>query len=277
MSYDYYQDFSDEIHTKLDEIFTRIEAGVKEVWVAWDNSIAAKGLDSNWGWLAPGPKLAYEHFKSRLEENIKKLWDDFKQFCEDLWAKVDEMAGSPFALMSMNAAYIKAASRIRDEKTVISDLSSEVGKHWSGVAFTSYNHVALDEQMAAIAGVDDGISKAAEACAEGAKQLRSIWRDVIDALLDVLDTIFDAIKDGTDAGQWVTFDAGPAIKVVGKALTSAIRLWNKLDTYFDDNATVNLAMWRQLNAGLEGLDAANRWPSISSRDNFGRQEGWGQN
>jgi hypothetical protein len=81
-----------------------------------------------------------------------------------------------------------------------------------------------------------------------------------------------------DAGQWVTFDAGPAIKVIGKIVTEAIRLWNDLDRYFDANVTVKLSMWRELNSGLDGLDANNSWPSVSSRDadDMANQGNWGQ-
>jgi hypothetical protein len=167
--------------------------------------------------------------------------------------------------MEMNDAYLRAAAKLRDEKTVISDLTSEVSKHWEGEAWVAYQHVAA-EQLAAINGVDKGLVRAATACAEGAQQIRSIWRDMIDAILDVVDTILDAIKDGTDAGQWVTFDAGPAIKVIGKIVTKALGLWNDLDRYFDTNVTVKLSMWRELNSGLDGLDANNEWPSVSGRD-----------
>jgi hypothetical protein len=101
---------------------------------------------------------------------------------------------------------------------------------------------------------------------------------MIEAILGVVDSILDCIKDGTDAGQWVTFDAGPAIKVIGKIVTEAIRLWNDLDRYFDDNTTVKLSMWRELNSGLDGLDANNSWPEISSRDSSDMDDkgGWTQ-
>lgn len=278
MTYDHYSEFTDDVDLDLQDIFDKIEEGVKYVWEKWDDTIAAKGLDSNWGWISPGAKLAYEHFKGKLEDEVKKLWDDFEKFCEDLWEKVEELAGDPFRLMEMNGDYLKAASRLRDEKTVIRDLTTEVSKHWSGDAYDSYVHVAKEEQLFAIQGVDAALVKAATACAEGAQQVRAIWRDLIDALLSAADTIFDGIKDGTDAGQWVTFDAGPAIKIIGKCLTEAIRLWNNLDRYFDTNATVKKSMWTDLNNGVDGLDANNEWPKISGRDksDMGNKGDWGQ-
>lgn len=272
--YDYYSEYSDDVGQKIDDLTDRIEEGVQSVLDTFNDTIGSSG----WMWfVSPAVKIAYEVAKDNLEEEIQRLWDEFEQAVDEMWAKVEEMTGNPWNLMDMNAAYLNAAGKIRDEKTVINDLTTEVSQHWQGTAYTSYLHVA-QEQLAAINGVDLGLVRAGTACAEGAQQIRSIWRDMIEAILGVVDSILDAIKDGTDAGQWVTFDAGPAIKVVGKIVTEAIRLWNDLDRYFDTNVTVKLSMWRDLNSGLNGLDANNDWPSVSSRDSedMANQGNWGQ-
>lgn len=271
--YDYYSQYSDDVGKQIDSLTDRIEEGVQQVLDTFNDTIGSKG----WMWfVSPAVKIAYEVAKDNLEDEIQRLWDEFEKAVDDMWSKVEEMTGNPWNLMDMNAAYLEAAGRIRDEKTVINDLTTEVSQHWQGLAYTSYLHVA-QEQMAAINGVDKGLVRAATACAEGAQQIRSIWRDMIEAILGAVDTVLDAIKDGTDAGQWVTFDAGPAIKVIGKIVTEAIRLWNDLDRYFDTNVTVKLSMWRELNSGLDGLDANNDWPSVSSRDvdDMANQGNWG--
>lgn len=272
--YDYFSQYSDDVERQVQVLSDKIEEGVQSVVDTFNDTIGSK----DWMWfVSPAVKVAYEIAKGNLEDEIQRLWDEFSRACEDMWAKVEEMTGNPWNLMDMNAAYLRAAGRIRDEKTVVNDLTSEVSKHWQGVAYTAYTHVAA-EQLAAINGVDKGLVRAATACAEGAQQIRSIWRDMIEAILGVVDSILDAIKDGTDAGQWVTFDAGPAIKVIGKIVVEAIRLWNDLDRYFDANATVELSMWRELNSGLDGLDATNAWPSVSSRDasDMDDKGNWGQ-
>ncbi|MFC7503909.1 WXG100 family type VII secretion target [Nocardioides sp. CPCC 206347] len=264
--YDYYSDYTDDTELKLEDIQKKIEEGVQKVIDTWNDSIIAKGLDSRWAWVvSPGLKAAYEWAKGNLEDEIEKLWDDFEKFCEDLWDTVSDITGDPWVLMQMNQAYITAAGRIRDEKRVVNDITARLANSWSGDAFTSYDAV-VKEQVAAINGVDLGLKSAATACAEGALQIRKTWRDCIDVLLDVVDTVLDGIKDGTDAGQWVTFDAGPAIKVIGKALTATIGYANTLEGYFDENVTVKLSMWTTLNSGLDGLDANNDWPTISGRE-----------
>ncbi|HWI42675.1 MAG TPA: hypothetical protein VNS81_03595 [Nocardioides sp.] len=264
--YDHYFEYTNATTTNLDTISKKIDEGIDYVMKVWDDTIAAKGLDSGWGWLiSPGLKAAYEWAKDNLEDELQKLVDEFEDFCEDLWDKINDLTGDPFMLMEMNQAYIKAASRIRDEKTIIDDIGYVLTESWEGDAFSSYSRV-VTQQLQAISAVDSGLKDAATACAEGALQIRSIWRDCIDALLGVANTILDAIKDGTDAGQWVTFDAGPAIKVVGKCLTATIGFANQLERYFDENVTVKSSMWSTLNSGLDGLDANNQWPQLNSRE-----------
>jgi hypothetical protein len=260
--YNHYPEFSDDVETQLDDVKKKIEEGVQQVIDTFNDTIGSKG----WMWfVSPAVKIAYELAKDNLEDEIQRLWDEFERIVDDTWEKVVDLTGDPWELMEMNAAYMRAAGRIRDEKTVIGDLTSEVRKNWDGDAYWAYFNVT-GEQTKAVAGVDGGLVRAATACAEGAQQIRSIWRDMIDALIGVVNSILDAIKDGTDAGQWVTFDAGPAIKVIGKIITEALSLWNQLDRYFDENTTVKASMWRELNSGLDGLDANNDWPAISGRD-----------
>ena len=260
--YDYYWEYSDDVDAKIQEISDKVQEGVEYILGKWEDTIGSQ----DWMWfVSPGVKIAYEIAKGNLEDEIQRLWDGFTDACEDMWDKVDDMTGNPWLLMDMNAAYLEAAGRVRDEKIVIGRLTNEVAKHWEGEAFTAYNRVCL-EQTGAINAVDKGLVRAATACAEGANQIRSIWRDMIDAILGVVNSVLDAIKDGTDAGQWVTFDAGPAIKVIGKIVTEALSLWNQLDRYFDENVTVKVSMWREMNSGLDGLDANNDWPAIAGRD-----------
>lgn len=260
--YDYYHQYSEDVEARLEEVRDKIAEGVAGVVDTFNDAIGSKG----WMWLvSPAVKIAFEMARDRIEHEIERLWEEFTRACDDMWDKVEEMTGNPWTLMEMNQSYLQAAGRLRDEKVVIGDLTSEVSKHWSGVAQAAYSHAA-GRQVQALDAVDSGLVAAATACAEGALQIRSIWRDMVDAVLEAVNTVLDAIKDGTDAGQWVTFDAGPAIKVVGKIAVTALQLWNDLDRYFDENATVQLSMWRNLNGGLDGLDANNDWPGLGSRD-----------
>ncbi len=272
MTYDVYDEFTTDTQTKLEELQGKIQEGVDNIWDKWNDSIGSKGY--MW-FISPAAKIAFHFAEKHLKENIEKLWDEFESFVDTVWEKVEEMAGSPFELMRMNKDYIDAAGLLRDEKTVIENLTFSVGKSWSGDAYDSYKHAA-ERQTLAIAAVDAGLTSAATACAQGAQQLRNIWRDVIDALLDGVRYILDAIKNATDAGQWVTFDFGPAVKVIGDCLVRVIQLWSDLDKYFDENATVNTDLWRQLNSGLDGLNANNEWPAIAGVDagSMGRPGDW---
>ncbi|MXG89498.1 hypothetical protein [Nocardioides flavescens] len=261
MTYDHYADFTPDVESRLNEFADKIEQGLSDVIRQWNDSTAG----SPWLWLSPGLAAAAQWALQKLEEACQAIWDEFEDFVDDVWEKVDDWTGDPWELMEMNAAYITAAGGIRDEKIVIDRILREVGKSWSGEAFTSFQGVA-GEQKNSISGIDGGLTKAASACAEAANEIRSSWRDVIDALLQYAGSIIDAIKEGTNAGQWVSLEIGPAVKVIGDAVVRILDLWNTLDAYFDTNATVHTDMWRSLNSGLDGLDANNAWPALSSLD-----------
>jgi hypothetical protein len=121
--YDYYYEYSDDVGKQIEEISKKIEEGVNTVIDTFNDTIGSKG----WMWfVSPGVKIAYEIATATREHDNTRLWDEFSRACEDMWEKVEEMTGNPWTLMEMNAAYLAAASRIRDEKTVIDDLTTEV-------------------------------------------------------------------------------------------------------------------------------------------------------
>jgi uncharacterized protein YukE len=257
MEYSHYTDFTLDVEKELENFAKKIDEGLDWVAKQWENSI----MDSNWGWLSPGLKAAYELAKNKCEDTMQELVDTFQEKAAEIWDEVDNVTGDPWELMAMNQSYIDAAGALRDEKTVINRLKTTVSAHWEGDAFNAYSNL-LDEQLQAIGGVDAGITKAATACAEGAKQINDIWVDIVDAVLDYASKIVDAIKEGTNAGQWVTLDLGPALKVILDAVIAVAKLATTLERYWAENATVKTDMWRQLNSGLDGLDANNNWPRV---------------
>jgi hypothetical protein len=255
--YAHHPDFRAAVETEMETFAEKIDEGLQWVSEQWEKCV----MDSNWGWLSPGLKGAYELAKNKCEDKMNELVQDFEEKAKEIWEKVDDVTGDPLELMAMNEAYISAAGALRDEKIVIGRLQSSVASHWSGDAFDAYSNM-ITEQTNAIAGIDAGISQAATACAEGAQQINDIWNDIVAAILDYASKVVDAIKEGTDAGQWVTLDLGPALKVVLDAVIAVAKLALTLEKYWAENATVKTDMWRQLNSGLDGLDANNDWPRI---------------
>lgn len=260
--YDHYWEFNQDLGTQVEVIQKKIKQGLDQV-VGMFNE--APGLSSNWAWLAsPAGKAGYELLKAHFNGQIDQVWEEFKKVCDDLWKRAEQMTGDPWTLMSLNRAYHQAAGRLRDEPMVITTLYDEVKLDWEGDAFVVYEQVG-NKQKEAFKGIagGEGLVEAAHLCADGAHQLRSAWRDIVDELINVAKLILEAIKEGTDAGQWVTFDAGPAIKVIGQIAATVVAAWNRLDRYFDYASTQSMSRWRKLNSGVPGLDAANKWPEVS--------------
>lgn len=256
-----YVDFQDEVQAMLETVRDKIQEGIDWVADQWDGSI----LDSWLKYTSPAVYAAGKYALSKLEDAFDALWDAFEEAVPKVWEQVRTLFATPWGLMALSEAYSEAAGQLRDEEIAVDRLTRHLQKGWSGDAWTAYNGVAT-EQKKAILAVNTGLTAASTACAAGAKQIRETWSAVIDTILKLAGQVVSAIKDATDAGQWVTLDAGPAIKVIGMISIEILSLANKLAGFWADNQTVNLAVWTGLNDGLVGLRSGNTWPDIDSYD-----------
>jgi uncharacterized protein YukE len=261
-----YEEFRTSVEQNLEEIRRRLQAALQEVADKFNDCVA----NSPWKWLL-GPlgggaiELYVKHAAEALEAAFQRMWDEFAKFVSKVWDQVKRLAGDPPTLMQLEADYQKAAGRIRDESLVIDRILRDVASSWSGLAYNAFSGVA-GEQKNAIAGIDGGLTAAAQACANGADQILHSWIDVAQALLDYVGDLVDAIEEGTDAGKVITLDVGPAVKVLGDIVVRILKLVTTLETYMSDNATINTDMWRKLNNGLPGLNANNDWPTLANMD-----------
>lgn len=266
-----YVDFQDDVERMLEEIEAKIAEGIGWVADQWDGSI----LDSWLKYTSPAVYAAGKYAVSRLEDAFDAIWDAFEEALPRVWEQVRRLFATPWGLMALSEAYSEAAGQLRDEEIAVDRLTRHVQKGWSGDAWTAYNGVAI-EQKKAILAVNTGLTAAATACAAGAKQIKDTWVAAIETMLRLAGQVVSAIKDATDAGQWVTLDAGPAIKVIGMVAIEIAALATKLTSFWMDNNTVNLAVWTGLNDGLVGLRSGNTWPDIDSYDldDVRDQGGW---
>ena len=241
-----YVDFMDDVEKYLGEVEDKIQEGVDWVWEQWDNSI----LNKYGKWVGLGAYLLIKHARDNLEDAIQSIWDKFEEVCEGVWEKVKELFATPWGLMDLSERYSSAAGLLRGEATLIERIKRHIGKGWSGDAFDAYGGMT-DEQKNALDGLAGGLSTASTACAESANQIWDIWIALLDYVLDQLNTVLGKIKDATDAGQWVTLEAGVVTSLVGELLVNVGRLLTKLAGFWADNQTVNFAVWNGLNNGSD--------------------------
>lgn len=265
-----YVHFTDDVEEWLGKVEDKIEEGIDWVWEQWDNSVVNK-----YGkWVSPALWLAINHAKGNLEDAIEDIWEKFKEVCEGVWEEVRSLFATPWGLMDLSERYSSAAGILRGEATLIDRIKRHIQKGWSGDAFTAYGGMT-DEQKNALNGLAAGLSTASTACATGAKQIWDIWIALLNYVLDQLNTVLGKIKDATDAGQWVTLDAGVVTSLIGQLLVNVGKLVTKLLSFWADNQTVNLAVWNGLNDGkdLTGVTVSGSgdqrdidWPGLSPAD-----------
>lgn len=265
-----YVHFTDDVEEWLGKVEDKIEEGIDWVWEQWDNSVVNK-----YGrWVSPALWIAINHAKGNLEDAIDDIWEKFKEVCEGVWEEVRSLFATPWGLMDLSERYSSAAGILRGEATLIDRIKRHIQKGWAGDAFTSYSGMT-DEQKNALNGLATGLSTASSACATGAKQIWDIWIALLNYVLDQLNTVLGKIKDATDAGQWVTLDAGVVTSLIGQLLVNVGKLVTKLLSFWADNQTVNLAVWNGLNDGrdLSGVTVSGSgdqrdidWPGLSPAD-----------
>lgn len=265
-----YVHFNDDVEEYLDKVEEKIREGVDWVWDQWDNSIVNK-----YGrFVSPVAWWAINNAKDNLEDAIDSIWDEFEEVCEGVWEKVRELFATPWGLMDLSERYSSAAGILRGEATLIDRIKRHIQKGWSGDAFTAYGGMT-DEQKFALNGIATGLSTASSACATSAQQIWDVWIAVMNYILDQLDTVLGKIKDATDAGQWVTLDAGVVTSLIGQLLVNVGRLVTDLLAFWADNQTVNIAVWNGLNDGKDllgltvtgqGDDRELNWPELSPAD-----------
>lgn len=265
-----YVHFTDDVEEWLGKVEDKIEEGIDWVWEQWDNSV----LNKYGRWVSPALWIAINHAKGNLEDAIEDIWEKFKEVCEGVWEEVRSLFATPWGLMDLSERYSSAAGILRGEATLIDRIKRHIQKGWAGDAFTSYSGMT-DEQKNALNGLATGLSTASSACATGAKQIWDIWIALLNYVLDQLNTVLGKIKDATDAGQWVTLDAGVVTSLIGQLLVNVGKLVTKLLSFWADNQTVNLAVWNGLNDGkdLTGVTVSGSgdqrdidWPGLSPAD-----------
>ena len=265
-----YLEFVDDVEKYLQKVEDKIEEGVAWVWEQWDSSILAK-----YGkWVSPVAYLAIRHARNNLEDAIESIWDKFTEVCEGVWEKVKELFATPWGLMDLSERYSSAAGMLRGEATLIDRIKRHIDKGWSGDAFDSYAGMT-EEQKEALNGLADGLSTASDACTASAQQIWTVWIALMNYILDQVKTVLGKIKDATDAGQWVTLEAGVVTALIGELLVNAGRLATQLLAVWAENETVKVGVWNGLNDGkdLPGLVVTGRgddrdliWPEPSPSD-----------
>lgn len=256
-----YKEFQDDVKKNLEDLEDKIREGIDYVLEKWRTCNGNSWVKD----VSPAVAALAEYYWRKLKKAIDAIWDHFEKVVRAVWRQVKRLLAHPAGLMFLSNAYSRAAGSLRDEKIEIDRMTRHVRKGWFGDAYFSYEGLA-NEQKAALTAVDKALTDASTKCAESAKQMLDAWSSSIEAILNVADKVFGAIKDGTDAGQWPTLDVGPAIKVIGQTGTEVLKFVNKLSTFLAENNTVNVAAWRNLNNGIEGFKADNKWPDIDSAD-----------
>jgi hypothetical protein len=259
-----YEQFWDGVQSNLDAIQSGIHNAIQWVCDEFNRRIDEMPL---WKKALPWVAIAVNRAVDALTDGFNAIWDAFEAALPGIWAEAREVEGDPLTLMLLVGSYNAAKSELHNIGTVyLPDAVGDVAAAWKSEGADAFVDTA-GRQVAAVLGVKSGLDAAAKACADAANQIIQSWQAIIAAVLDYASSIVDAIKEGTDAGQILTLEVGPTVKVIGDLVVRVLELGNELAGFIRDGATTGAAMWADLDSGIKGLmTPGNTWPTIPGLD-----------
>lgn len=262
-----YDEFWDMIKSAMNEFQNNMNSAINEVQRQFNERVNAIPA---WEWgLKPWLVVTVNRGVDALQDKANELWDSFEENAPKIWEQVNAVQGDPVTLTLLSNTYLNATRVLSDiGESYLPDAIGRVQDAWSeGEGPAAFGRQA-PKQSAAALGASAGLMQASTACGEASGTIVSSWLDIHSALLSYARSIIDAIKDGTDVGQIITLDVGPALKVVLDAVASVVELANTLIRYVADDATAGATKWKSLESGSElgGLMDGNTWPTISGLD-----------
>ena len=256
-----YLAFRDNVQTKLDHVEARIRGAIEDARRNWSDSLVGSSVTA----LVPSAGLGSAYSAAKLDQVVQDIWDAFSEASVKIWEKAGQLTGDPDTLMELNRYYYAAATRLVDEREAIQRMVRSVSKHWQGIAFASYEGLA-GEQCDAIDAICSGFKDAAEACSDGASQLRDIRNRALERMLQYAEKIAHVIDEATDVGKMLTMEVGPVTEAIANLAIEVAEICNDLATFYGQNLTAGTDAWRRLNSGLPGLTGNNDWPTLGADD-----------
>lgn len=262
-----YEDFRAMVQEAMDKIQAKINEGIKFVADEFNRRIEAI---PDWEWFAkPWLVVTVNRGVEALEAAFNSIWDEFEKQAPKIWESTADMCGNPVKLTLLSNSYIVGATLLADVgDNYLPQAIARVQDAWKeGEGPSAFGREAPKQASAAL-GVTAGLNQAATALGNAAETIIKSWLDAVKALLDYASKLIDAIKESTDAGQILTLEIGPALKVFLEIVVEIEKLATTLLEYVATDATAGATKWKILEGGseLSGLLAGNVWPKIAALD-----------
>jgi uncharacterized protein YukE len=211
-----------------------------------------------------------EKFEAACNE-ISEKWDNTVGGIREA---IGAMIGDPLQMSEISSDYRDAARILGIHTNDLSSTASILRGSWDGRAFFAFMEVNT-QQTAAVTGLGRQLITGADLMDKCSERMVKAWLAQIDNLASATADFLSVAGDLGDVGNAPTFEAGPALKLIGKVLSNASTILTDFGTYVAELEIDSGGDWDGLDAayGTNGLPNG-QWPEVHDASRGAMNGAW---
>lgn len=261
------KDAGDAVVRAVDDAVARAAARIEEMD---DSALIGLGLGSPVLGLIGGlidhqSDQAKEELRQRLAEAARTLGDELTRLWEAIDRETTQLVGDPAELVRTAGDLFTAKAAVDGcyhEATVdVRDLD----RYWGGLGASAFTG-AVSEQVAAMEAVAASLDGAARLLGDAAEALKQTWSQILSALLGLAANIVGVLASAFDAGNVLTFEVGPAVALIGVAISFLSDCTEAVRELHVVAVTSGVIEWSSVGGSHRGLVGGTDWPPVDAQD-----------
>jgi uncharacterized protein YukE len=270
--------FLTEVNTKIDDVTDAIGDFLEKMAGFVNDHLTEMGGIG--GFILGGPigGLIGGYTAHQLEGKFNHACDQVSEAWEqgvlEIRKSIGNMVGDPLMMSQIASNYRDAASIMGKHKLDLGNANSVLGSDWSGRAFDAYTTVS-GQQDNALSGLSQQLQAAGKLLDTAANNLIQQWIKQLDNLAQCVAAFLNVSGDLGDLGNAPTFEAGPALKLIGEIVSHASTILTDYASYVAELEIVGAGDWDGLNTnfGDRGLPDG-QWPRIGDIPRGAMNDPW---
>jgi uncharacterized protein YukE len=261
------KDAGDAVVRAVDDAVARASARIEEMD---DHALAGLGLISPVGGLIGGiidhqAGQAKEELRRKLDEAARTLADELTRLWEAIDRETTQLVGDPAGLVRTAGDLFTAKAALDGCHQEAAVDMRDLDRYWGGLGAAAFTG-AVVEQLEAMEGVAASLDGAARLLGDAAEALKQTWSDILSALLGLAANIVGVLASAFDAGNVLTFEVGPAVALIGVAITFLSDCTEAVRRLHVVAVTSGVIEWSSVGGSNHGLVGGTDWPPVDAQD-----------
>lgn len=257
----------DAVVRAVDDAVARASARIEEMD---DHALAGLGLISPVGGLIGGlidhqAGRAKEELRQKLADAARALADELTRMWEAIDRETTQLVGDPAELVRTAGALFAAKAAVDGSYQEAAVDMRDLDRYWGGLGAAAFTGAVI-EQVAAMEGVAASLDGAARLLGDAAEALKQTWSLILSALLGLAANIVGVLASAFDAGNVLTFEVGPAVALIGAAISFLSDCTEAVRQLHVVAVTSGVIEWSSVGGSHRGLVGGTDWPPVDAQD-----------